>query len=69
MTDDQLWWASLGAGSLGALLALFGVFVMAVLMLGTSGGFWLVLRHRRLTTKDPFQEIEEWANRREGREP
>lgn len=54
---------------LGVLIALFGHWFMPVLMLGTAVILWVQAgEHQARVTDRHIQEIEDFANRREGRE-
>ncbi len=70
MEQKQL--MALGAyalAGLGVLIALFGHWFLPVLMLGTAVILWFTSDEHKVRVEERhLQEIEDYANRREGRE-
>lgn len=67
MQEEDLWRLGTAvAASLAVVLALFGVTLVAALMLGTAVVTSVVRRARYRVRPDQLQEIEDYANRKDG---
>lgn len=66
MDENLLVLGVAGTAGLGVVLALFGVYILASLMLGTAIVLRVVQAKRSHVSSDDLQAIEDYANRKDG---